>query len=263
MEGLKGVALVTGASRGLGRGVAAALAGAGYRVYATGRNIADTEMPAGVIRMPCDHTRDDQTAAVFSRIAIESGKLDILVNSAWGGYEKMVNEDGQFTWPLSFWEQPEHRWPSMMEAGLRAAFVASQHSARLMVRNGRGLIVNISHWAAVKYLGNAIYGISKAATDRMSADTARELKPHGVAVVSLYPGLVRTESVLEAARLGHFDLSNSESPEFTGLVIAGLAADPRLMGRTGQALVGAALALEYGITDIDGKQPRAITLEEI
>jgi NAD(P)-dependent dehydrogenase (short-subunit alcohol dehydrogenase family) len=132
-----------------------------------------------------------------------------------------------------------------------------------MVRSGRGLIVNISHWAAVKYLGNAIYGISKAATDRMSADTARELKPHGVAVVSLYPGLVRTEAVLEAARGGHFDLANSESPEFTGLVIAALAADPKLMRRSGEALVGAALALEYRIADIDGKKPRAITLEEL
>jgi dehydrogenase/reductase SDR family protein 1 len=261
MEGVTGVALVTGASRGVGRGAASALAAAGYRVYATGRNIVDADLPVGIIRIPCDHTRDEQTADVFSRIAVESGKLDILVNSAWGGYEKMV-EDGEFTWPLAFWEQPEHRWSSMMDAGLRSAFVASQHAARLMVRNGRGLMVNISYWAAVKYIANAIYGISKAATDRMTTDTAYELKPHGVAVVSLYPGLVRTEAVLEASRNGHFDLANSESPELTGRVIAALAADPKLMQRTGEALVVAALAIEYGIVDIDGKQPRPITLEE-
>ena len=244
----------------MGRGCAIALAGAGYRVYATGRAVATADLPTpGIIRVPCDHTRDEQTAALFSRVAIESGRLDVLVNSAWGGYEKMV-EDGQFTWPLSFWEQPDHRWPSMMDAGLRAGFVASQHAARLMVRQGRGLIVNISSWPAVKYIGNAIYGISKAATDRMTADTAFELRPHGVAVVSLYPGLVRTEAVMEAA--AHFDLSNSESPEFTGRVIAGLAKDPQLMTRTGEALVVAALALEYGIADVDGKQPRPIALEE-
>ena len=251
---------MTGASRGVGRGCAIALSAAGYRVYATGRAIAEADLPAPVIRVPCDHTRDEQTAALFSRIAIESGRLDVLVNSAWGGYEKMV-EDGQFTWPLSFWQQPEHRWPSMMDAGLRAGFVASQHAARLMVHQGRGLIVNISSWPAVKYIGNAIYGISKAATDRMTADTAFDLRPHGVAVVSLYPGLVRTEAVMAAA--GYFDLSNSESPEFTGRVIAALAKDPQLMQRTGEAVVVAALALEYGIVDVDGKQPRPITIEEV
>ena len=236
-----------------------ALAQAGYRVYATGRGVDNADLPPSVVRLACDHTRDEQTAAVFSRIAVESGRLDILVNSAWGGYEKMVDEDGQFTWALSFWEQPEHRWSSMIDAGVRSAFVASQHAARLMVRNGRGLMVNISYWAAVKYIGNAIYGISKAATDRMTLDTALDLKPHGVAVVSLYPGLVRTEAVLES---GQFDLSNSESPEFTGRVIAALANDPKLMRRSGEALVVAALALEYGIADVDGKQPRPITLEE-
>jgi dehydrogenase/reductase SDR family protein 1 len=219
----------------------------------------NADLPPSVFRLACDHTRDEQTAAVFSRIAVESGRLDILVNSAWGGFEKMIDDDGQFTWALSFWDQPEHRWSSMIDAGVRSAFVASQHAARLMVRNGRGLMVNISYWAAVKYIGNAIYGISKAATDRMTMDTALDLKPHGVAVVSLYPGLVRTEAVLES---GQFDLSNSESPEFTGRVIAALADDPKLMRRSGEALVVAALALEFGIADVDGKQPRPITLEE-
>lgn len=251
-------ALVTGASRGVGRGCAIALAEAGYRVYATGRSIARADLPDSIVRIPCDHTHDDQTAAAFE--CIPPGRLDVLVNSCWGGYEKMM-EDGQFTWGVPFWEQPEHRWTSMIDAGLRAAFVCSQLAARTMVHQRSGLIVNVSHWAAVKRIGNTIYGISKAATDKMTADTAIELKPHQVAVVSIYPGLVRTEAVMAAA--AYFDLSNSESPEFTGRVIAALAKDPNVMANSGKALVGAALAREYGILDVDGKQPRALTIDEV
>ena len=147
-----------------------------------------------------------------------------------------------------------------MDAGVRAAFVASQHAARVMVPAGRGLIVNVSHWAAQKHIGSTIYGIAKAATDKLSADAAHELRPHGVTVVSLYPGLVRTEAVLAA---GVFDLSNSESPEFVGRAVAALAADPEVLRRSGQVLVAAALALEYGFTDVDGKQPRALALETL
>jgi len=132
-----------------------------------------------------------------------------------------------------------------------------------MVPRKRGLIVNISHWAAQKHIGNAIYGISKSATDKMTADMAHELRPHGIAVVSLYPCLVRTELVLAAAAGGWFDLSNSESPEFIGRVIAALARDPRLMERSGKVLVAAALALEYGVTDVDGRQPAPLTLESV
>jgi NAD(P)-dependent dehydrogenase (short-subunit alcohol dehydrogenase family) len=174
-----------------------------------------------------------------------------------------MSEDGKFTWPLPFWEQPAHRWTGMMDAGVRAAFVAASHAARIMAPRTRGLIVNISHWAAQKRIGNAIYGISKAATDKMTADMAHELRPHGVAVVSLYPGLVRTELVMAAAAGGWFDLSNSESPEFIGRVIAALARDPYLMERSGKILVAAALAQEYGVSDVDGKHPAPLTLETI
>src|SRR5437762_10963866 len=126
------VALVTGASRGVGRGVATALADAGFRVFATGRSIDTANLPDAVVRLRCDHTRDDDTDSAFSRIAAETGRLDVLVNNSWGGYERMV-ENGQFTWAIPFWEQPRHRWTSMMDAGVRAAFVASSHAARLMV----------------------------------------------------------------------------------------------------------------------------------
>jgi dehydrogenase/reductase SDR family protein 1 len=250
------VALVTGASRGVGRGVARELADAGARVYATGRTIAGADLGSSVVRLPCDHRDDAAVAEVFDRIDGEAGRLDILVNSAWGGYERMV-EDGRFTWAGPFWEQPLWRWDAMITSGVRAAFVASQLAARRMIKARRGLMVNVSHWAAQRHIGNVLYGVAKAATDKLTADMAHELKPHGVTVVSLYPGLVRTEAVLAA---GVFDLSNSESPEFCGRAVAALAADPDSLRWTGQVVVAAALALEYRFTDIDGRQPVPLTL---
>jgi NAD(P)-dependent dehydrogenase (short-subunit alcohol dehydrogenase family) len=255
-------ALVTGASRGVGRGVAIALLDAGYRVYGTGRFIASADLPEAIGRISCDHLEDSHTAAAFERVLMESGRLDLLVNSAWGGYERMV-EKGAFTWGLPFWEQPMHRWTAMMDAGVRAAFVASGLAAKAMTAQRSGLIVNISFWAAQKRLGNAIYGIAKAATDKLTADCAQELAPYEVACVSLYPGMVRTEAVLAAAKSGAFSLDGSESPEFQGRVIAALAADPGRMRRTGQVLVTAALAQELGVLDIDGAAPPALTLETI
>lgn len=256
------IALVTGASRGVGRGVAISLAEEGFKTFATGRSIEQADLPDDVVRIRCDHLRDEETSATFARIVSEAGGLDVLVNSAWGGYERMV-ENGKFTWPVPFWEQPAHRWTSMMDAGVRAAFVAASHAAGIMVPRRQGLIVNISFWAAQKHLGNVIYGVSKAATDKMTADMAHELRPHGVTVVSLYPGLVRTESVMLAAKGGWLDLSNSESPEFIGRVVAALAGDPKRMERTGKVLVAAAVAAEFGIKDVDGREPKALTLETV
>ena len=150
-----------------------------------------------------------------------------------------------------------------MDAGVRAAFVCASHAARMMMPKRRGLIVNVSFWAAQKHIGNTIYGVSKAATDKMTADMAQELRPHEVAVVSLYPGLVRTEAVLAAAQGGWLDLSNSESPEFVGRVVAALSGDAGLMERSGRVLVAAALAAEFGVSDVDGRQPKALTLETV
>jgi NAD(P)-dependent dehydrogenase (short-subunit alcohol dehydrogenase family) len=185
---LKGkVAVVTGGTKGVGRGVARELAGAGALVYATGRSIPDANECEGRIHwVRCDHRDEDQVAEVFDAIARETSAVDVLVNNVWGGYERMV-EDGQFTWGKPFWEQPLWRWDAMFEAGVRAHYQASQLAARRMVAQRHGLIVNLSTWAAQKRIGNVAYGVSKAATDKLTADMADELKPHGVAVVSLYP----------------------------------------------------------------------------
>ena len=254
-------ALVTGASRGVGKGVAIAIASSGYKVFATGRTIRNTTLPETITRIPCDHTRDDEASAAFKKIAAESDQLEILVNNAWGGYERMV-ENGQFTWSAPFWDQPAHRWTSMMDAGVRAAFTCSANAVRMMIPRRRGLIVNIGFWAAQEYVGNTIYGIAKAATDKMSSDTACELRDNNIAVISLYPGMVRTEAVLAAAEQGWLDLSNSESPEFIGHVIAALASDPNLMEKSGKVLIAAAEAIGYEVTD-SGKQPRPLTLDDI
>jgi dehydrogenase/reductase SDR family member 1 len=182
------------------------------------------------------------------------------VNNVWGGYENMV-EGGEFTWTKPFWEQPRWRWDAMFAAGVRAHYVASQLAAPSMVARRQGLIVNVSFWAAQKHIGNVAYGVSKAATDKLTADMAHELKPYGVAVVSLYPGLVRTEKVLEAA--AWLDLSNSESPEFIGRVVVALAADPRVMRHSGRVVIAAAAAREYGVTDVDGRRPEPLELERV
>ena len=262
MPNLSGrVAVVTGASRGVGRGVALGLAEAGATVYATGRTIGEETAEVGerLIPLRCDHTNDQEVEAVFRRALNEQSRLDILVNSVWGGYERMF-ENGEFTWARPFWEQPFWRWDAMFAAGVRAHYVSSVHAARIMVEQRSGLIVNISFWAAQKHIGNVAYGVAKAATDKMAADMAHELREHDVAVVALYPGLVRTEKVMESAAF--LDLSNSESPQFIGRAVAALAYDPEIMRKSGQVLVAAALAQEYGFTDIDGKQPRPLTLEE-
>jgi len=253
-------ALVTGASRGIGRGVAKVLAEAGATVYATGRSIAEADLPTAVLRVPCDHNDDAQVAAVFGRIASDAGRLDVLVNNVWGGYERMI-EDGKFTWGVPFWQQPLWRWHAMMDAGVRAAYVASHHAAMPMTLARRGLIVHLSHWAARKHIANVIYGVSKAATDKMVSDMAHELTPQGVTVVSLYPGMVRTEKVMEAAAF--LDLSNSESPDYIGRAVAALASDPDAQRWTGQAIVAAALGNAYGFTDVDGKRPRPLTIADV
>jgi NAD(P)-dependent dehydrogenase (short-subunit alcohol dehydrogenase family) len=261
-------AIVTGASRGVGRGIAEALGEIGAAVVVSGRDEAALAVTAAAVTtlggrgipLRCDLRDDARTEALFASALAALGGLDLLVNSAWGGYENM-SEAGEFTWPRPFHEQPLWRWDAMFASGVRAAFACSQHAARVFVPQRRGLIVNLSYWAAQKYLGNVPYGVAKAATNRLSADCAHELRPHGVSVVSLYPGLVRTERVLESAAF--LDLSNSESPRFVGRAVAALARDPEALRNSGRALVAAQLAREYGFDDLDGSRPRPLTLQQV
>lgn len=262
MRTLEGnVAVVTGGTFGVGRGIASELARHGARVFVTGRSVQDgSPSDEHITRIRCDHGLDAEVTAAFEQITRETGGIDILVNNVWGGYEGMV-ENGVFTWTKPFWEQPLWRWDAMFSAGVRAHYLASQLAAPAMIANRRGLIVNISFWAAQKHIGNVAYGVSKAATDKMTADMAFELHSYGVTVVSLYPGLVRTEKVMEAA--AWLDLTNSESPEFIGRAIAALARDSDVIRHTGTVLVAARIAVEYGFTDIDGKVPRPLTLADV
>ena len=271
------VAVVTGGSRGVGKGIALGLGEAGATVYVTGRTAKEktdagrlggtvfstaeavTAIGGKGIAIRCDHSDDAQTEAAFKQIAEESKKIDILVNNAWAGYENMM-EGRRFTYFKPFWEQPFWRWDAMFHSGVRAAYTSSAFAARMMTKKKRGLIVNISFWSAQVYMSNTQYGISKAAVDKMSEYMAQELQKFNVAVVSLYPGLVRTESVMKNAK--HFDMSNSESPQFIGRVVAALAADPEVMKKSGRVLVAAQEAIEYGIQDIDGRQPRPLTIKD-
>ena len=214
------IAVVTGGTTGVGRGIASELAHCGARVFVTGRSIQDGEGRSQVTGIRCDHRVDVQVAAAFERVAQDAGAVDILVNNVWGGYEQMI-EDGVFTWSKPFWEQPLWRWDAMFDAGVRAHYYASQLAARSMVARRQGLIVNISFWSAQVYMNSTQYGVSKAAVDKMTEYMADELKKYKAAVVSLYPGLVRTESVMRASK--HFDMSNSESPQFIGRVVSALA----------------------------------------
>jgi len=272
------IALVTGASRGVGKGIALGLGEAGATVYISGRTVEPGKGPMGLpgtiqetaeavnrlggigIPVRCDHTDDHQVEALFEQIDREQSRIDLLVNNAWGGYERMF-EGNEFTWPHPFWMQPIWRWDAMFNSGVRAHYVASELAAKRMVIQGSGLIVNISFWAAQKKIGNVAYSVSKAATDRMTSYMAEELKPYGVTVLSIYPGLVRTESVMNAAAF--LDLSNSESPQYIGRAVAALASDPDVLKRTGTVCVAAALGQEYGFDDIDGKRPVPLSIKDV
>ena len=208
------VAVVTGASRGVGRGVALGLAEGGAIVYATGRSISNEAFATDkIIPVRCDHTNDREVEAAFQRIFDEQERLDILVQQCLGRLCGHGRQRTSSRGSRPFWEQPLWRWDAMFQAraSARTTSPASHWPLRHMVaRRQRPRSSNISFWAAQKHVGNVAYGVSKAATDKLTADMAHELRRHNVAVVSMYPGLVRTESVMEAAAF--LDLSNSESP---------------------------------------------------
>lgn len=260
------VALVTGASRGMGKGIALALAEQGATVYITGRTVdsgiaplpgtigetaqACSERGGKGIAVQADMGDDAQIGAVFEQIKLEQGRLDILVNNA-------IAIPEELTQPGGFWEKPISNW-EMFDIGVRSAFVASRLAAQIMAPQKSGLIVGISGYVGVTYTYDTIFGTTKAATDRMARDMAIELKPYNVASISLWQGFTYTERAIENLKKveGMATQLNSavgSSVEFPGRVIAALAADPNIMQRSGGTYISAELAQEYGITDVDGK----------
>jgi NAD(P)-dependent dehydrogenase (short-subunit alcohol dehydrogenase family) len=261
------VAVVTGASRGIGKGIALTLGEAGATVYVTGRSEAGgtTEGLPGTVHetaeavtqrggrgvaVRCDHTADAEVEALFARVLQEQGRLDLLVNNVWGGYEQL--EWSRFGAP--FWEQPLGHWSGMFESGVRAHLAASRLAVPLMLANRRGLIVHTTAWDRDKYLGNLFYDLAKAAVNRMAFGMARDLRPHHVAVVALAPGFVGTERVLAAFAGAGRTPGNLETPEYIGRAVVALATDANVMAKSGRVLTVGQLAAEYGFTDVAGRQ---------
>ncbi|WP_327099896.1 SDR family NAD(P)-dependent oxidoreductase [Nocardia vinacea] len=269
------VAVVTGASRGIGKGIALELGAAGATVFVTGRSAAPGRLPGTVhataaeidllggvgVPVVCDHRDDDAVERLFERIRNEHGRLDVLVNNVY-------NAPAAARWlGKPFWEVPPQAWDETFDVGLRSHYVASVFAAPLLIESA-GLIANISSPGAERYMHNAVYGVAKAALDRLTSDMADDLAESGVTVVSLWPGIVDTELLQMVPRdkdgrrvvtlpgEGTYDLDNAESPRFPGRAVVALAADPDRSQRSGSAWRIADLAEEYGFTDVDGRIPR-------
>uniref|UniRef100_A0A3P9KEQ6 Dehydrogenase/reductase (SDR family) member 1 n=2 Tax=Oryzias latipes TaxID=8090 RepID=A0A3P9KEQ6_ORYLA len=261
------VCVVTGASRGIGRGVALQLSEAGATVYITGRQEKTLKQTAAEVSerggkcvpVICDSTKDKDIEELFERIKRDQdGRLDLLVNNAYAGVQNIFENMEK-----KFWETDPSVWDSINNAGLRGHYIFSVYGARLMVAQGRGLIVTVSSMGGLKYLFNVAYGVGKAACDRLAADMAVELKSRGVVSVSLWPGPVQTELVTQFMEEGDPSVgqgrqmsnifANGETTEMSGNCIVNLAKDKDIMSLTGKVLMTCDLARRYGIKDIDGR----------
>jgi NAD(P)-dependent dehydrogenase (short-subunit alcohol dehydrogenase family) len=278
------IAVVTGASRGAGRGCAIELGAAGATVVVTGRSRRELPAPgyeqilslSKLARVPgsidetaeevtraggrgiavaCDHTDDEQVKALFERVQREHGRLDLLVNNAWGGHESF---DGVFQAP--FWERPMVHWDAMFDRGVRNHLLSSRMAAPMFVHQGKGLIVTTTFWDRDRYMqGNLFYDLAKAAMTRLAFGMAQELRLHGVASVAVSPGWMRTEFVLAGHQTdeAHWHerpaLARTESPRYLGRAVVALASDPQVLERSGQVLRVGDLAQIYGFNDIDGR----------
>ena len=259
------VAIVTGASRGIGKGCALELGAAGARVYLTGRTAQEggASLPGSLastsseiealggeaVAVACDHRDDAQVGALFERVREESGRLDVLVNNAFAIPQELTSG-------RPFWEVPLSNWDDMIDVGTRSAYAASHFAAPLLIASGGGLIANISSSGAAEYAWHVAYGVGKAALDRFTADAAHELSEHGVTVVSLWPGLVLTERTQHVSKhMPGLDTSTAESPRFAGRAVVSLASDPERTRYGGQAVAVRHLAEHYGFRDVDGRLP--------
>lgn len=262
------VALVTGASRGIGKGMALALGEQGATVYVTGRTVtpgtyplpgtvgetaAEVDRRGGKgVAVQVDHSKHDQVAALFEQVKREQGRLDILINNAFAIPEDLIE-------PGAFWEKPLSNL-EMIDVGLTSNFVAAWHAAKIMAPQKSGLIVAISGYVGVTYTYGVVFGTVKSGVDRMARDMAVELKPYNVASISLWQGLTFTEraerNIAQNPAMKQQIVTNPNigcSPEFPGRVIAALAADSEIMKRSGGTFITAEVAQDYGVTDIDGK----------
>ncbi|XP_005998951.1 dehydrogenase/reductase SDR family member 1 [Latimeria chalumnae] len=261
------VSIVTGASRGIGKGIALQLSEAGATVYITGRSMDSLKETAAevtsrggkCIPVVCDSSKEEDIQALFEKVRQEqNGRLDILVNNAYSGVEPIFSHVGK-----TFWEMPATIWDDINNVGLRGHYFCSVYAAQMMVEAKQGLIVVISSMGGLRYLFNVPYGIGKAACDRLAADCAVELRKHGVASVSLWPGAVRTEKITELvlnqeAKTKQEErtqrlFKDGESPELSGKCIVALATDKNLMKNTGKVLLTCDLARRYGLKDVNGR----------
>ncbi|WP_227981850.1 SDR family NAD(P)-dependent oxidoreductase [Nocardia spumae] len=269
------VAVVTGASRGIGKGIALELGAAGATVYVTGRSEQTGQLPGTVagtaaeidelgghgVPFVCDHRDDDAVARLFETVRSAQGRLDVLVNNVY-------NSPASARWlGKPFWEVPPSAWDEGFDVGVRSHYAAAHYAAPLLIESG-GLIVDISSPGAEHFTHNVVYGVGKAAVDRLTADMAHDLSGTDVTVVSLWPGIVDTELLqlvpadAQGRRLitlpgeGTFDLNDAETPRFAGRAVVALAADPSRRDRTGRSWRVADLAETYGFTDVDGRVPR-------
>lgn len=266
----KGVAVVTGASRGAGQGIARALGAAGYTVYVTGRSQTDDASPLGGsihetaaevtaaggygVAYPCDHADDEAVRELFAIIGRNEGRLDILVNNAAAITSDLIDKS-------PFWQRPA-AMADILTVGLRSSYIAAHAAAPLLVSNPGGLIVFTSAPGAVNYAHGPAYGAQKAGTDKMAADMAVELRPFSVASVSIWMGLLKTarSAASMAEKPGQFDflLPHMETPDFTGRLIAAIHSDPKMMELSGLTVIGAEQAVAYGVTDLDGSSPKSL-----
>jgi len=252
------VAVVTGASRGAGRGIAHALGSAGWRVYLTGRtdgiDAAAREVTAAGgegIAVQTDHADDASVAELFARVADESGHLDLLVNNAAAISDALTN-------PAPFWEKPLDLG-DVLDVGLRSAYVASWYAAPLLLRAERGLIAFTSSPGSVCYMHGPAYGAQKAGVDKMAADMSVDFAGTEVSTVSIWMGILLTERLQRAfgdnaEALAGF-AANAETPQFTGRVIDALFRDPEVAALSGHTVIAAELAARYDITDEGGRRP--------
>jgi NAD(P)-dependent dehydrogenase (short-subunit alcohol dehydrogenase family) len=267
------VAVVTGASRGAGRGIAKVLGEHGATVYVTGRTTRDSrtvdEFPHSIedtaneidragghgIAVRCDHTDDADVERLFARVAAEHGRLDVLVCNAWGGY--MPYDEHNDWWSKPFWEQSKERWDGMFTSGLRSHMTTCLHGLPAMVNAGNGLVVLTTFTRGRRYLGNVFYDVAKNGVCRMASALAEDLGDRDIAVIGLSPGWMAVERMPDDAR----SRAQMESPEYIGRAVAALAMDPGVQHRSGQSFAVGDLARMYGFRDIDGRQASSYPIE--